>query len=79
VTIGAKTCPVTAGTDTAETAGHLSVVIGKIQAVIEFIIGNLGFLHFMAGGAIAKIFPLFCRVPWRRYIATLHRCTGNQK
>ena len=79
VAIAAKTSPVTAGTDTAETAGHLQVVIGKIQAVIEFIVGNLGFLHIMAIGAVTKIFALFFRVPRRRCITTLNRCTGNQQ
>jgi len=79
VAIGAKTCPVTAGTDTAETTGHRLVIIGEIQAVIEFIVGNLGFLHVMAAGALAKIFARFCRVPRRWGIPALNRCTGSQK
>jgi hypothetical protein len=79
VAIGAITCPVTAGTDTAETTGHLPVAIGIIQTVIEFIVRNLGFLHIVAIGAITQIFALFFRVPRRRCITTLHRCTGYQQ
>jgi len=79
VAIAAKTSPVTAGTDTAETTGHLPVAISEIQAVIEFIEGNLGFLHVMAIGALTKIFAFFFRMPWRRNITTLNGCTGNQK
>ena len=79
VTIAAKTRPVAAGTDAAETAGHLPVVIGKIQAVIEFVVGNLGFLHIMASGALTKIFPLFFRVSRRRCIPTLNGRAGNHQ
>lgn len=79
VAIAAKTCPVTAGTDTAIATGHLPVVIGEIQAVIEFVIGNLGFLHFMAVGATAQIFTLFFGMSRRRCVTGLNRCTGNQQ
>jgi hypothetical protein len=79
VAIAAKTSPVTAGTDTVESTGHLPVVFDKKHTVIEFFIGNLCFLHIVAIGAITKIFPLFFRVPWRRCIATLNGCTGNHK
>ena len=79
VAIGAKTGPVAAGTDTAETTGHLTVAVCEIQTVIEFIIGNIGLVHIMAGSALAQVFALFYRVPRGRCIAALHGSTGSQK
>lgn len=79
VAIAAKTAAVTAGADTAVSTGHLPVIIGKKHTVVQFLIGNLCFLHIMASGAMTKIFPLFFWMPQRRCITTLNGCTGNHK
>lgn len=77
--VGAIALPVAAGTDAAKTARHRPVVIGEIQPVIELVIGNLGFVHLVAVGALPQVFPVLVGMPRRRCITGLKRGTGRQK
>lgn len=79
VAIAAITLSMTGGTDGTESAGHRTMVFPKIHAVVEFFIGNFGFLRIMAIRAKTQIFSLFLRVPGGRRITALHSGTGSHQ